>query len=146
MRDREQAALSAWVRLLKAHALLLREARRGLPEGLTLPQFDVLVQLERRPQGMTAAELTRELLVTAGNLTGIVDRLATAGLVSRSRDARDARARRLRLTASGRRRLGRALPRHARAVSGPFLALSRPELRQLRELLGRLGQPAREDA
>ncbi len=37
-------ALSTWVRLLKAEALLLRRVRRFVPEHLTLAQFDVLAQ------------------------------------------------------------------------------------------------------
>ncbi|PYQ54683.1 MAG: hypothetical protein DMF78_04995 [Acidobacteria bacterium] len=54
-------AVSVWVRLLKAHGLVLRELRRRVPEDLTLPQFDVLAQLQRRPAGMTSRALTREL-------------------------------------------------------------------------------------
>ena len=72
-------ALSVWVRLLKAHGLLLREVRRRVPDALTLPQFDVLAQLHRSDEGMTPGELTRELLVTAGNVTGIVERLSSLG-------------------------------------------------------------------
>src|SRR4029078_13418047 len=76
-------ALSVWVRLLKAHGLMLREVRRRVPISLTLPQFDVLAQLHRREDGMTPGELTRELLVTPGNVTGIVDRLVRLGLAER---------------------------------------------------------------
>ena len=60
-----------------------RRVRRSVPGDLTLPQFDVLAQLYRRPPGMTPGQLTRELLVTAGNVTGIVERLARRGLVER---------------------------------------------------------------
>ena len=67
-------AVSVWVRLLKTHGLVLRELRRRrVPDALTLPQFDVLVQLHRRPEGMTSRELTRELLVTAGASGGYVE-------------------------------------------------------------------------
>ncbi|HWW95665.1 MAG TPA: helix-turn-helix domain-containing protein, partial [Vicinamibacteria bacterium] len=59
-------AVSVWLRLLKAHGLMLPRVRRTIPGHLTLPQFDVLAQLYRRPPGMTPGELTRELLVTAG--------------------------------------------------------------------------------
>src|SRR5262245_63684723 len=85
-------ALSVWVRLLKAHALLLREVRRRVPEDLTLPQFDVLAQLHRRASGMTPGELTRELLVTGGNVTVIVDRLVDLGLAERHPVPEDRRA------------------------------------------------------
>src|SRR4029079_12233366 len=49
-----QLAVSVWVRLLKTHGLVLRELRRRVPDALTLPQFDVLVQLHRRPAGVNA--------------------------------------------------------------------------------------------
>jgi DNA-binding MarR family transcriptional regulator len=133
-------ALSAWLRLLRAHGLLLRQVRRRLPEGFTLPQFDVLAQLARRPEGATPKELAGELLVTAGNLTGIVERLVRAGLVERRRDAGDGRVRRLRLTPAGRRRMARVLPQHAREVAALFGHLEPAELERLRALLGDLAR------
>lgn len=129
-------ALSVWVRLLKAHGLLLREVRRRVPEELTLPQFDVMAQLHRRAQGMTPGELTRELLVSAGNVTGIVDRLEQLRLVERRPVPEDRRAVRVRLTARGRQTMRRAIPRHRRDVMRLLSALPARELAQLRNLLG----------
>jgi len=134
--DREGLALSVWVRLLKAHALLMREVRRRVPEDLTLPQFDVLVQLARREAGMTPGELTRELLVTAGNVTGIVERLAGVGLVERRPVPEDRRAVRVRLTTRGRRLMRRAIPRHRRDVDTLLERVATQDLASLRDLLG----------
>lgn len=131
-------ALSVWVRLLKAHALLLREVRRLVPAGLTLPQFDVLAQLHRRPEGMTPKELTRELLVTAGNVTGIVERLAQQGLVSRQPVPRDRRTVRIVLTPRGQQAMARALPRHRRDVARLLAPVAPKALLPLREALGGL--------
>ena len=131
-------ALSVWVRLLKAHGLALRQVRRLVPEGLTLPQFDVLVQLDRRSGGMTPGELTRALLVTAGNVTGIVGRLVTMGLAERHPVPEDRRAVRVRLTPRGRRLMRRAIPRHRRDVAALLTGVSPADLARLRELLGRL--------
>jgi DNA-binding MarR family transcriptional regulator len=133
-------ALAVWVRLLKAHGLILRELRRRVPEGLTLPQFDVLAQLQRDRDGMTSSELTRELLVTAGNVTGIVGRLARRGLVERRPVPGDRRAARIRLTARGRQVMQRALPRHAGDVAALVSALPARDLVQLRGVLGRLNR------
>jgi DNA-binding MarR family transcriptional regulator len=132
-------ATSVWVRLLKAHSLLLREVRRRVPAPLTLPQFDVLAQLYRGG-AMTPGELTRELLVTAGNVTGIVERLARMGLVSRHRVPEDGRAVRVRLTPRGRQLMGRAIPRHRREVAALLSVLPAGELKRLRLLLGTLGE------
>jgi DNA-binding MarR family transcriptional regulator len=137
-------ATSVWVRLLKAHSLLLREVRRRVPDPLTLPQFDVLAQLHRRGDGMTSGELTRELVVTAGNLTGIIDRLVRMELVGRHSVPGDRRAVRLRLTPRGRRLMRSAIPRHRREVASLFSVLPEEELRRLRRLLGDLGHGLQE--
>jgi DNA-binding MarR family transcriptional regulator len=131
-------AASVWVRLLKAHGLALRRVRRLVPEGLTLPQFDVLVQLDRRPEGMTPGELTRALLVTAGNVTGIVGRLVAMDLAERHPVPGDRRAVRLILTPRGRRLMQKAIPRHRRDVAALLSGVSPADLGRLRGLLGRL--------
>jgi DNA-binding MarR family transcriptional regulator len=141
VKDRGGAAplgLSVWVRLMKAHHLLLREARRSLASDLTLPQFDVMAQLSREPHGLTSVQLSRRLLVSAGNLTGIVGRLQREGLVSRGAHESDGRAMRIRLTAAGQRRMARLVPRHARDIESLLAAMPRGDLEALRELLGRL--------
>jgi len=141
-----QLALSVWVRLLKAHGLMLREVRRRVPISLTLPQFDVLAQLHRREDGMTPGELTRELLVTAGNVTGIVDRLVRLGLAERRPVPHDRRAVRVRLTSRGRQLMRRIIPRHRRDVAVLLGRVPPQELTRLRDLLGRLARSLDEDA
>jgi DNA-binding MarR family transcriptional regulator len=139
-------ALSVWVRLLKAHALMLRALRRRLPGPLTLPQFDVLMQLHRRPGGMTSRELTRELLVTAGNVTGLADRLEGLGLVERRPVPEDRRAMRIVLTPRGRRVARQAIPRHRRDLEALLARVPSRDLARLRRLLGRLGRSVEEAA
>jgi len=139
-------ALSVWVRLLKAHGLVLRQVRRRVPEGLTLPQFDVLVQLHRRREGMTPGELTRALLVTAGNVTGIVSRLVAMELAERHPVPEDRRAVRVRLTPRGRRLMRRAIPRHRRDVATLLSGISPADLGRLRDLLGHVGRTLEREA
>jgi DNA-binding MarR family transcriptional regulator len=138
-----QLELSVWLRLLKARSLLLRELRPRLPDGLTVPQFDTLAQLQRRPAGMTPGELTRELLVTAGNVTGIVARLARRGLLERRPVPEDGRRLVLRLTPRGRALMDRAIPRHRRDVRSLLGTVPRADLERLRDLLGALTQGPR---
>jgi DNA-binding MarR family transcriptional regulator len=134
----EQVAVSAWLRLLRVRALVEREVRRGLGNGLTLPQFDVLNHLSRSPGGMTFVELSRALLVTAGNLTGIVDRLEDLKLVRRAPHPADRRAIRLTLTPRGRALVRTRVPAHRRAVARLLATLPVRDVRSLRALLGRL--------
>ena len=144
---REQLTVSVWLRMLKAHGLLIRETRRRVPTGMTLPQFDVLAQLARRREGMTPGTLTRELLVSPGNVTGIVERLVRKGWVERRPVPGDRRTVRLVLTPRGHAAIGRAVPRHRREVAALLADYSDQELRSLRALLGRLSRHAEaEDA
>ena len=139
-------ALSVWVRLLKAHGLMLREVRRRVPVSLTLPQFDVLAQLYRGDEGMTPGQLTRELLVTAGNVTGIVERLVRLGLAERRPVPQDRRAVRVRLTGRGRQLMRRIIPRHRRDVAAMLARVPADDLARLRDLLGDLARLIEEDA
>jgi DNA-binding MarR family transcriptional regulator len=139
-------ALSIWVRLLRAHGLILRAVRKRLPADLTLPQFDVLAQLHRHPGGLLPSELTRALLVTAGNVTGIVRRLEEQGLVERSPVPDDRRAVLLRLTDHGRTRMEALLPAHARALETILGRVPEGDLMELRERLLRLVRALEEPA
>ncbi|MBI2206856.1 MAG: MarR family transcriptional regulator [Candidatus Rokubacteria bacterium] len=134
----EQVAVSAWLRLLRVQALLEKEVRRELGADFTLPQFDVLNQLARRPDGMTFVDLSRQLLVTAGNLTGIVDRLERDRLVRRRPHPADRRAARLTLTPRGWKAVSEAVPVHHETIARMLALLPRRDLAQLRVLLGRL--------
>ena len=131
-------AVSIWLRLLHGYALIERELRRAVAEHCTFPQFDVLNQLERERDGLTFVELSRRLLVTAGNLTGIVDRLHAEGLVRRAVHPADRRAFRLTLTPKGRRLVRRAQGRHHRALTALLAGVADRDLRVLRRLLDRL--------
>lgn len=136
--DPKQAA-GLWIRLVKCHALVMREVRRRVAQGdTTLPQFDVLAQLLRHPQGMTSTELSRVLLVTAGNLTGIVDRLESRELVTRTTLADDKRVRVLKLTAKGKRLAKREVARHEAWLDEILGSLEDPERHKLSTALDRL--------
>jgi DNA-binding MarR family transcriptional regulator len=126
------------VRLLRAHGLILRALRPRLPADLTLPQFDVLAQLERQPEGLTPGGLTRALLVTAGNVTGIVKRLEERGLVERLPVPEDRRTVRVRLTERGRRLIGDLRPAHAGHVQEVLSKAPAADLQELRTRLGTL--------
>jgi DNA-binding MarR family transcriptional regulator len=136
--DRGEVPVSVWISLLKAHGLLLRRVRGRMPRGLTLPQFDVLAQLQRHEDGMSPGELTRELLVTKGNVTGIVDRLVRRGLVQRLRVPSDGRTRRLVLTPRGRQLARRAIPEHRRQIAAHMAEVPWEDLKSLGPLLRNL--------
>jgi DNA-binding MarR family transcriptional regulator len=131
------ASVSAWVRLLECHAQVLAELRSELLPDCTMARFDLLAILDRQ-DGRTLASLSRSLLVTAGNLTGLVDRAARDGLVVKRSDARDRRVSRVHLTRKGRALVAELIPRHTRAVRRTFSSLEAHEQSELRRLLGKL--------
>jgi DNA-binding MarR family transcriptional regulator len=116
---------------------MLAEIRRRLSRRVTMPRFDLLANLERE-DGQTLAELSRRMLVTAGNLTGLVDRAERDGLVERRRDPRDRRLSRVFLTPKGGRLITQVLPVHADHVGELLAPLDAGERRELRRLLGKL--------
>jgi DNA-binding MarR family transcriptional regulator len=73
--------------------------------GLTAPQASVLMLISRVAGRAKMSDLARQIQASAGNLTGIVDRLTAAGLVARERDAADRRAVYVSLTEAGRRKV-----------------------------------------
>ena len=133
-------ALRVHLRLATCRNLLMREARRSVERwGLTLPQFDVLAELSRAlDQGFTFVELSRLLLVTSGNLTGIVDRLESDGLVRRETDDRDRRLVRIVLTKKGRQLVEQIMPLHAMDIRALLGFMLPEQLATLNEMLGHL--------
>jgi DNA-binding MarR family transcriptional regulator len=101
--------LRLWLRLLRTTRGIENELRERLRVqfDVTLPQFDVMAALARldtepkRDAGMTMSELSRFLMVSNGNVTGIIDRLVTDGLVHRAAKVGDRRTSLVRLTATG---------------------------------------------
>ncbi|MBL0934773.1 MAG: MarR family transcriptional regulator [Rhizobiaceae bacterium] len=98
--------LRLWIRLLRASRLIEGELRERLKRDFdsTLPRFDVLAALYRQPDGMLMSDLSRFLLVSNGNVTGIIERLVKDGLVSRAAREGDRRTSIVKLTATGERR------------------------------------------
>jgi DNA-binding MarR family transcriptional regulator len=95
--------LRLWLRLLRATRAIEAELRERLrlQFALTLPQFDVLAALARKEQGITMTELSRMLIVSNGNVTGIVDRLVADKMVARKASPDDRRSFLVRLTPKG---------------------------------------------
>jgi len=129
--------LRLWLRLLGASRTIEVELRRRLRTafGVTLPKFDVMAALERRPAGMTMTELSRFLMVSNGNVTGIVDRLVDEGMVVRLAHEGDRRATFVRLTRRGTQRFEAMAKAHEAWVSELLTPFGSKETETLLELL-----------
>ena len=131
-----------WLRLLTCTTLIEGEVRSRLRErfDVTLPRFDLMAQLERSREGMKMNELSRRLMVTGGNITGITDQLVTEDLVERVPVPGDRRAYRIRLTPKGRNQFADMAHQHEGWVVEAFAALSEKEVGTLHRLLGKVKQ------
>lgn len=102
-------------------------------EGLTVPQFTILNHAT--PEGVPLSEISARMLCDNSNLTGIVDRLISKGLVERRPDPQDRRVSLICLTSKGAEKMRNIRPRHHASVSRRMRSLSEREVQQLRDLL-----------
>lgn len=138
----DHRALRLWLRLLTCSQLIERQVRSRLRGrfGITLPRFDLLSQLERHPQGLKMNELSRLLMVTGGNVTGVVDQLVKEGLVERVEEPSDRRAWRVKLTRAGDKAFAEMARAHEEWVVELLSGVSRRDSDTLMQLLARLKQ------
>ena len=135
-------ALRLWLRMLTLTQLVEKQVRTQLREQFetTLPRFDLMAQLERNPDGLKMNELSRRMMVTGGNVTGITDQLVAEGLVERIGVEGDRRACRIRLTPQGRKQFNKMARQHEGWILAAFESLSPRELESLHALLGKVKQ------
>jgi DNA-binding MarR family transcriptional regulator len=133
-------ALRLWLRLLTCTQIVEKQVRGRLRERFdtTLPRFDLMAQLERAPNGLKMNELSRRMMVTGGNVTGITDQLVTEGLVERIDVEGDRRAYRVRLTPKGRNLFNDMARQHESWIVDAFSALTDKDLATLHKLLGKV--------
>jgi DNA-binding MarR family transcriptional regulator len=148
-RERSDSYLRLWLRLLKCTMLIETRVRIGLREGFssTLPRFDMLAQLDSAgDDGLTMGELSKRLMVTNGNLTGLTERLVKERLVTRTPQPHDRRSQKVSLTASGRRAWDKMAASHRGWIENMFTELNDAEVKQLYRLTGRLKASVQESA
>jgi len=140
MRDNDHQALRLWLRILTCTNLIESAVRARLRASFncTLPRFDLMAQLERHPEGLKMGELSRRLMVTGGNVTGITGQLVKEGLVTREPLLNDRRANLVKLTPAGSKAFNRMAQEHEQWVSRLFSHLPERDRRQLHLLLGAL--------
>lgn len=134
--------LRLWLRMLTCTQLIEQRVRARLREQFetTLPRFDLMAQLERVPEGLKMNELSRRLMVTGGNVTGITDQLEAEGMVQRVPVEGDRRALLIRLTPAGRKAFADMAHEHERWIADALGGLSPREVETLYKLLGKVKQ------
>jgi DNA-binding MarR family transcriptional regulator len=143
-RPDDHRALRLWLRMLTCTQMIERQIRNELRLrfATTLPRFDLMSQLERHPEGLKMNELSRRMMVTGGNVTGITDQLAKEGLVERQPLPTDRRAFRVKLTRAGSRAFAEMAREHETWVVGLLSGLTRREHQDLLGLLAKVKRHA----
>ena len=135
--EADHLAIRLWLRMLACTNLVGQRVSANLRAyGTTLPRFDFLSQLQRFPGGLRMAEISRRMMVTAGNITRLAEQLEAEGLITRAPAAGDRRVAIVRLTDRGRRSFDAMAREHEGWIVTMFDQLSDDERRALFDMLG----------
>jgi DNA-binding MarR family transcriptional regulator len=128
-----KARLRLWIRLLRASRFIegVTRERFKVQFSMTLPRFDVMAALYRKPDGMLMSEIARFLIVSNGNVTGIVDRLVAEGFVARSQRNGDRRTSFITLTRRGRAAFAAMATAHEHWINELLSGVSARDAEQL---------------
>jgi len=111
-------AIRLWLRLLTCTNMIEGALRTRLREafGTTLPRFDFMAQLARVPEGLTMGELSRRMMVSGGNVSGIASQLEREGLIHRAPLPNNRRTFCVKLSPEGERRFAEMAEAHEQWV------------------------------
>ena len=137
--------LRLWLRLLTCTTLIEGEVRKRLRDrfDVTLPRFDLMAQLDKAADGMTLSDLSRRMMVSNGNLTGLVERLVASGHLDRRTSDLDRRAQVISLTDLGRAEFRAMAAEHEIWIADLFGDLSEKDQDDLMRLLAKAKMSAR---
>jgi DNA-binding MarR family transcriptional regulator len=140
-----ETELRLWLRLLTCTTLIENEIRRRLRRefDVTLPRFDLMAQLDKSPDGMTLGELSRRMMVSNGNVTGLAERLVVQGLLDRRASPTDRRAQLVSLTPEGRRTFRAIARAHETWIAEILADLDGSDIEALMRLLAKTKASAR---
>lgn len=140
IKDDDHQALKLWLRLLTCTNMVEATLRQRLREHFdsTLPRFDLLAQLDRHPEKLRMGELSSLMMVSGGNVTGLVAQMEKEGLVSRSPMENDRRTFKVGLTQAGKRYFRKMARSHEQWVADMFAGMDHDYQRDLMEALGSL--------
>jgi len=140
--------LRLWLRLLTCTTLIEGEVRGRLRQrfDVTLPRFDLMAQLDKVPDGMTLSDVSKRMMVSNGNVTGLVERLVESGHLDRRTSETDRRVQVIRLTKLGRAEFRKMAAEHETWIADLFADLSPKDVRELMRLLAKTKASAQKSA
>lgn len=135
----EIPAFETWLSLMRVSGDCMADLDRFLARyNLSQRKFFVLILLMRNPEGLKVSQLAEGTGVSCATMTGVVDGLLNAGLITREADQQDRRAFVVEITETGQTLLDQLLPQHYQRLSGIMAMLDATERTQLQALLGKV--------
>ncbi len=138
--EQDHHSIKLWLRLLTCSSMIERHLRTALREEFdtTLPRFDFMAQLDRVPEGLSMGELSKRMMVSGGNVSGIAGQLVKEGLISRQPVPQNRRTFIVKLSPEGRRIFRKMAVRHEQWVIALLGELSMDDVTQIMGLLGKV--------
>ncbi len=132
--------LRLWLQMLKTTRFIENELREELRLGFqsTLPRFDVMAMLDRTREGLRMSQLSKQLMVSNGNVTGIIDRLVQEGFVMRVQVKGDKRATLVRLTPEGIDKFAEMAAEHERWINEHLAEIDEGEIGHFIDILSKV--------
>ena len=138
--DSEHQSLRLWLRLLTCSNLVENQLRARLRTEFnsTLPRFELMAQLYRYPDGLRMGDLSKLMMVSGGNVTGICNQLEKEQLVLREVCSGDRRAFVVKLTKKGLRLFDKMSLAHQGWLVELFAELEQGDIAELMDGLGKI--------
>ena len=137
--EADHLSLRLWLRMIACTKRIGGRVSTELrAHGTTLARFDFLAQLGRSPDGLRMTDVSRRMMVTAGNITRLADQLIVEGLITREPAPGDRRATIVRLTPAGRASFDAMASHHEIWIAELFGGLDETQRRTLFTILGTL--------
>jgi DNA-binding MarR family transcriptional regulator len=131
----------AWLALIRTHARLWDQVQAQMrhDSGLTVPRYDVLMQLDMAGGRLGLSELASTIVLSPSGLSKLLDRMEASGLLRREPDPRDARSTFARITTKGRSLVRKArLTHHAWLQRAFGDALDDRDVADLARIMGQI--------
>jgi DNA-binding MarR family transcriptional regulator len=125
--------LRLWLSLLGCFTSVERTIRRRLLKEChaTLPRYDALNALAIFPEGLSMGDLASLLMVSNGNVTGVIKRLNEAGFVKLFTPERDRRSQVVKLTRKGRDEWEKMRAEYSATIDEMFAGLNPDDIATL---------------
>lgn len=130
------SALEAWLSLMRVSGEVVAYLEDYLSDyNLSQRKFFILILLMRNLDGLNISQLAEKTGVSCASITGVVERMRKAGLVTREEEASDRRVMIVQITQAGDELLEKVLPDHYSRVAQLMSGLSERERNSLQKLL-----------